>query len=173
MPGVDKCLWENAMWNNGHDAYNNGHDAYLESRVLSADPIELVNLLYQACIESVRNARSHLAEKRIMERSRAINRACEITFELSAALDHERGGEISQRLAALYDYMRRQLIEANLKQADAPLAEVLGLLTTLGEAWEAIRPVERVAEPAMETQSTWSQSAIPEAAGYGAHAWSF
>ena len=160
------------MWNNGHDAYNNGHDAYLESRVLSADPIELVHMLYQACIESVRNARVHLSERRIMERSQAINRACEITFELSAALDFERGGDFSQRLAALYDYMRRQLIEANLKQADAPLAEVLGLLTTLAEAWEAIRPAEPAPEPAAEAPGSWAQPAMAETSGYTAHAWS-
>ena len=37
--------------------WTDGHDAYLESRVLTADPIELVNLLYQACTEAVRGAR--------------------------------------------------------------------------------------------------------------------
>ena len=66
---ADKSLWENIMW-------NTGHDAYLESRVLTADPIELVNLLYQACTQAVREARHHLAEGRIAERSREINKAC-------------------------------------------------------------------------------------------------
>ena len=160
------------MWNSGYDAYNNGHDAYLESKVLSADPLELVNLLYQASIDAVRNARHHLAEGRILERSQAINRACEISFELSAALDHERGGELSRRLASLYEYMRRRLIEANLKQEDAPLAEVLGLLTTLGEAWEAIRPVEKLPPPVIESEGAWSQPVMAESGGYSAHAWS-
>ena len=40
----------------------NGHNAYLESRILSADPIELVNMLYQACTGAVREARHHLAK---------------------------------------------------------------------------------------------------------------
>ena len=30
--------------------WNNGHDAYLETRVLTADPIELVNLLYHCLL---------------------------------------------------------------------------------------------------------------------------
>ena len=115
--------------------WNSGHDAYLESRVLTADPIELVNLLYQACTQAVREARRHLAEGRIAERSREINQACAILIELATALDHERGGEISQRLALLYDYMQRRLLEANMRQSDAPLADVLGLLSTLSEAW--------------------------------------
>ena len=132
------------MSNSGHDAYqlDSGHDAYLESRILTADPIELVNLLYQACTQAVREARRQLAEGRIAERSREINKACEIVIELATSLDHERGGDISQRLALLYDYMQRRLLEANMQQSDPPLADVLGLLCTLSEAWTGIRKTE-------------------------------
>ena len=153
-------FWENIMW-------NSGHDAYLESRVMTADPLELVNLLYQACTQAVREARYHLAEGRIVERSREINKAFEIVTELGAALDHERGGEISQRLALLYDYMQRRLLEANMQQSDAPLADVLGLLSTLSEAWAGVRKPEE--KPAVE--SPWSQPVTPEA-GYGMQGWS-
>jgi len=149
--------------------WNNGHDAYLEGRVLAADPVELVNLLYQACRQAVRDAREHLAAGRIGERARAISKACEILIELAGALDHERGGEISQRLAQLYDYMQRRLLEANLRQSDEPLVEVLSLLTTLAEAWENVKVSAR---PAAEASSPWSQP--PEGAAAGAaHAWSF
>src|ERR1022692_4784418 len=151
--------------------WNSGHDAYLESRVLTADPIELVNLLYQACAQAVREARRHLAEGRIAERSREINQACAILIELATALDHERGGEISQRLALLYDYMQRRLLEANMQQSDAPLADVLGLLSTLAEAWAVIAKPEE--KPVAE--SPWSQPAAespwwkPVAGSPGAH----
>jgi len=142
--------------------WNNGHDAYLESRVLSADPIELVNMLYQGCMQAVREARLHLAEGRIAERSREITKACQIVIELAVSLDHERGGEISRRLALLYDYMHRRLLEANMRQSDEPLADVLGLLSTLSEGWEGIRtpestPVAESALPAQpSTESAWS-----------------
>jgi flagellar protein FliS len=147
--------------------WNSGHDAYLESRVLTADPIELVNLLYQACTQAVREARHHLAEGRIAERSREINKACEIVIELAAALDHERGGEISQRLALLYDYMQQRLLEANMQQSDAPLADVLGLLSTLSEAWAGVRKPEET--PVVK--SPWSQPVAQEA-GYSLQGWS-
>jgi flagellar protein FliS len=151
--------------------WNGGHDAYLESRVLAADPVELVNLLYQACIQAVREARRHLAEGRIAERSKQINHACAIIIELAASLDHERGGEISQRLALLYDYMQRRLLEANMQQSDAPLADVLGLLSTLSDAWAGVgkpevmpvverprsQPVTESAWTKPATQSPWSQ----------------
>jgi flagellar protein FliS len=144
--------------------WNSGHDAYLESRVLAADPVELVSLLYQACTQAVREARCYLAAGQIAERSREINKACAIVIELATSLDHDRGGQISQRLALLYDYMERRLLQANMQQSDAPLADVLGLLTTLSEAWAGVRQPEE--KPAVQSspspspaESRWTQSA--------------
>jgi hypothetical protein len=34
--------------------------------------------------------------------------------------------------------MQQRLVEANAKKSDAPLAEVLGLLSTLSEAWASV-----------------------------------
>jgi flagellar protein FliS len=136
--------------------WNNGHDAYLETRILSADPVELVNLLYQACIQAVRDARHHLAQGDIGERSRSINKACEIVMELNSSLDRKRGGEIAQRLAQLYDYILAQLLQANLQQLDEPLSDVLGLLATLAEAWEGVLPEPQSDAPAAKV---WSREA--------------
>lgn len=151
--------------------WNTAHDAYLEGRILSADPVELVNLLYQACSSSVQEARSHLANGEIAARSRAITKAYEILAELASSLDFERGGEISTRLAQLYDYMKRRLLEANIQQTDAPLADVLGLLLTLSEAWEATR--QTVKPPESQGSSPWAQVPQDSTAGYGSQGWSF
>jgi len=140
--------------------WRNAHDAYLESRIESAEPIQLVRLLYQGATASVREARSHLAAGEIVERSRAISQAHAILTELTASLDHERGGELSVRLAQLYDYMQRRLLEANFRQIDAPLAEILGLLATLGEAWDGI---QEQATPAERAVNPWTQAPPQEA----------
>jgi flagellar secretion chaperone FliS len=150
------------MW---QDAQN----AYLESRILSADPIELVRLMYQAAVAAVREARSHLAEGEIAARSRSISKTCEILIELNASLDPERGGDISKRLALLYDYMQRRMIDANIQQADAPLAEVLGLLSTLSEAWDGVQDQTR---PAAPESNAWSQPVSPDRETYTSQGWS-
>jgi flagellar protein FliS len=147
--------------------WNNGHDAYLESKVLSADPLELVHLLYQGCTQAVRDARHYLQQGEIAARSRAITKACEILIELSASLDHTRGGEIATRLARLYAYMQERLLEANMRQSDEPLAEVLGLLTTLAEAWQSVRP----ATPAAPREHGWTPQVSEPA--FAAQGWSF
>lgn len=151
--------------------YANASNAYLETRVLSADPLELVRLLYYAATSAVRDARRQLEEGAILARSRSVTKACGILTELLSVLDRERGGEIARRLAELYDYMQRRLLEANSRQADAPLAEVLGLLSTLLDAWEGIREdAKPVAEVVPETP--WAQP-YPAEPVYASHSWSF
>ena len=84
--------------------------AYFESRILSADPIELIQILYEGALGAVDEARSNLARRNIAGRSAAIGKAVAILSELSSSLDHETGGEISRTLAELYDYMQRRLL---------------------------------------------------------------
>ena len=149
--------------------YASANQAYLESRILSADPIELVRLLYQAAIERVREARRHLAAGDIAARARSITKAMEILTELTVSLDRERGGEIAARLLQLYDYMQRRLLEANFQQSDPPLAEVLSLLVTLSEGWEG---VSLAREPAQAPVSPWAANQTVEAAAaYAPQSW--
>ena len=156
------------FWGEEEDMWHDAHDAYLETRVMSADPLELVRLMYQACTAAVREARQQLACGDIAARSRAISKACEILIELSSSLDFERGGEISKRLAQLYDYIERRLIEANIQQSDAPLAEALGLLSTLAEAWDGLKTEAPAESP------RWAPPVPAEPApSYSTHAWSY
>src|ERR1700684_826651 len=110
---------------------SNAHNAYLESRILSAEPVELICLLYQGAISEVREARRHLQEKNIRARSKSITKVHDILSELTTVLDHKQGGQIAQNLAQLYDNIMRRFPEANFRQTEEPLAETLGLLTTL------------------------------------------
>ena len=108
---------------------------YFQNTILNAEPVELIRMIYQQAISSVREAREHLRQRRISERSAAIMRAYMALTELLAALRPETAPEISAQLQSLYGYMLQRLLDANMQQADEPLAEVLGLLSTLSEAW--------------------------------------
>jgi flagellar secretion chaperone FliS len=156
-------------------AYSSAHDVYLESRIMAAEPLELIRMLYHGAIGSASEARRHLAAGRIADRSAAISKTCEIIAELASSLDHEQGGEISERLAQLYDYMQYRLVEANIKQADEPLAEVMALLGTLVEAWDglaAATPAPAPA-PAPALASPWQQAPLEPALAPASAGWSF
>jgi len=117
---------------------SSAHNAYLEGRILAADPLELVCILYRSALESVREARNQLANGDIAARSKAISRAAEAVMELNSSLNHEAGGEMSRRLCALYEYIQGRLFQANFEQDEGPLIEVAGLLATLLEAWQFV-----------------------------------
>ncbi|HUB82587.1 MAG TPA: flagellar export chaperone FliS [Bryobacteraceae bacterium] len=139
--------------------WRNAHETYLEERILSADPVELVHMLYQAAITAVADARHHLAEQRILERARSISKTCDILMELNTSLDFERGGEFSLRLSHLYGYLYRRLVEANVSQKDEPLAEVAGLLHTLMEGWEGAKAG---LQPQTPRENLWMAPAFAE-----------
>lgn len=138
--------------------FENPYAASLDTQILSATPLELVRMLYDAAIDSTQAARRHLAQGRIAERTRAVTKAFDILAELYGSLDRERGGELSVRLGGLYDYMQRRLLDANFEQSDDGLAEVEGLLSSLREAWRSIdaQPVKAtpVAEPILSSYTS-------------------
>ncbi len=120
--------------------------SYLEQKTLSASPLELVAMLYSKTIAELREARRQLAARDIQLRSKAISKACDTIGELDGALNMEAGGELAQRLRSLYRYCLVRLLDANLHQADEPLAEVLGLVATLSEGWQSIAKSNPVPE---------------------------
>ena len=124
---------------------------YFEQTILNADPVELTAMVYQRAIACVRAAREHLKNGRIAERSNNISRAYEALAELLSALRPETAPEFAGRLQGLYYYMQQRLLDANLQQADQPLEEVLGLLSTLAESWSVVAAQLRVRgeEPAV------------------------
>jgi flagellar secretion chaperone FliS len=120
----------------------NARDTYLESRILTADPLELVRVLYRAAIEAVEEARQALADSDIQRRTRNINRAIEILTELTSSLQRGQESAVQRNLVELYDYMQRKLLEAHFQQTEPPLIEVSGLLRTVLDGWEQCRPEE-------------------------------
>lgn len=112
--------------------------AYLESEVLSASPIRLVELLYRGAIDATAAAKVAAEHGNLLDRSRHLSRSHAILVELSHSLDHSVGGQLSRDLVELYDYMQRQLTHANLSQEIQPINEVLAVLTNLLEAWQEV-----------------------------------
>ena len=125
---------------------NHGYQNYFDNEVLAASPLKLIEMLYGAALDSMAAARRHIRHKDVLARTRAINKALRIVTELSRCLNHEAGGDLSRKLAGIYGYVMRLLIEAHAKQSDAPLAEAEGLMSTLAGAWKACSPAAREPE---------------------------
>jgi len=113
----------------------------VESGVAAADPHKLIAMLYQGALLAIANAKNGILRKDISAKCAAISKAIAIIDEgLNASLDKKVGGELAQNLSALYDYMSRRLLAANLNNDMAALDEVSRLLNDLKGAWDNIRP---------------------------------
>jgi flagellar protein FliS len=130
---------------------------YLESRILAAQPSELIEMLYQIAIQSLHKAIGHLKSGDAMARSGEVTRAQEAVNELMAALDHSVGASFTQTLASLYVYIQQQILKGHAGPSEEALRRAMGLLTTLQEGWDGVcadltKLSQAVAEPVREHQ---------------------
>jgi flagellar protein FliS len=142
------------MFSPGHAGANAYARVGVETGVMGANPHRLVVMLYQGARQAIAQARMYLQQGNVVERGGAISKAIRIIESgLQQSLNVVAGGEIGQRLHALYGYMTRRLFDANLKQSEAMLVEVDGLLATLEEAWIGIAPeiARMAAQPSAES----------------------
>ena len=76
---------------------------------------------------------------KVAERGEMISKAIGIIDNgLKAALDHEKGKGIAEDLDALYSYMSRKLLQANLRNDPELLTHIDELLHSLATAWKEI-----------------------------------
>ncbi|WP_461482147.1 flagellar export chaperone FliS [Porticoccus sp.] len=117
-------------------AYNN---IGVESGVMSANPHQLIVMLFDGVDTALCAARKHMASGNMAEKGRAISKAIDIVNQgLTAALDLKKGGEIAESLALLYHYVSGLLLRANLHNDLQKLDEAANLLSEIGSAWRDI-----------------------------------
>ncbi len=123
----------------GADATPGGHAAtasrYREAELASATPGQLVVMLFDKCLLTVRRAEAAFAAGDIETRVEHVCKAADMVTELRASLDFEAGGTISTQLDALYVFVLGELFAANRHQEPARLTPVLRVLGELREAF--------------------------------------
>jgi flagellar protein FliS len=108
--------------------------------VQTADPHQLVSLLFDALLQSLARARGALEAGDVAAKGEAIGKAVRILEEgLKAGLNMEQGGELAQNLRGLYGYTVTRLTHANLHNDAAALTEVIELIKPVTDSWQSIR----------------------------------
>ena len=110
-----------------------------ETGVMTANPHQLILMLFEGARLAIAKAGLHVQRNETTAKGEAISKAIMIIDHgLKASLDVEAGGEMAEKLYALYDYMTNRLLIANLRNELKALEEVGRLLGELHGAWEAI-----------------------------------
>ncbi|GGE84899.1 flagellar export chaperone FliS [Massilia psychrophila] len=140
------------MFGSSHKGANAYAKVGLETGVVASNPHKLIVMLFDGALVAMRDAAVHMKAGEIEKKGNAISKAIMIVENgLRASLDKDAGGQIAHSLDALYDYIGRRLLTANLTNDSAILDEVHALLADLKGAWEAIgdsaKPVAAAAAP--------------------------
>ena len=121
-----------------HSAMRHYHEVGVEAQVADATPHRLVQMLLDGAVARVASAKGAMEAGETVRKAELIGRVIDIVAHLRAALDAEAGGDLAANLDALYEYMGRRLLEANLRDEPALLDEVSSLLRELQSGWRAI-----------------------------------
>jgi len=119
----------------------NAYNAYQQNSVTTASPGELTLMLYNGALKFLNKANQAITDKNIPEKNTNIQKAQAIINELNVTLNMDY--LISKQMYALYDYMNRRLIEANIKNDQAIVDEVIGLTTEFRDTWKQVIQITR------------------------------
>jgi len=124
---------------------------YLEERILSANPLELIQILYDAAVDRVRSARLHLSTGDAMSRAQDVSKALEIFTELALALNDRDAQASASTYSAIYRHLQKRLVEAHTQKSDAVFKEIEDMVVSMSKNWRSVRDLLQGAREAEQT----------------------
>ena len=107
------------------------------------NPHQLVSAIFRQLLGNIAAAKGAIAQNDIEQRNTLINKATSLIAVLEDSLDFEKGGELSNNLASLYEYCSILLFKANIENDENKLEEVIQILLPIKSAWDQIPSEER------------------------------
>ncbi|MEM7626823.1 MAG: flagellar export chaperone FliS [Planctomycetota bacterium] len=135
---------------------------YLRTKIMTASPEELRLMLYDGCLKFCRGAKTELVKDKPNFEAVYENfmRAQKIVLELSTSLNHDVAPELCEKLSALYTYIYRLLVDANLEREPAKVDEAVQLLEYERETWVMFMQRNAEAQGQSAGQANAQQTAI-------------
>jgi flagellar secretion chaperone FliS len=110
----------------------------VQTGVEEASAHRLVLMLMNGALDKINAATGYVQRSDKAGKAQNISWAIAIIDGLRDSLNMEAGGEISQNLDSLYEYMTYRLAEANINDDEAILDEVHSLMMQIKQGWEGI-----------------------------------
>ncbi|EPC3955009.1 flagellar export chaperone FliS [Escherichia coli] len=109
----------------------------VESAVMSASQQQLVTMLFDGVLSALVRARLFMQDNNQQGKGVSLSKAINIIENgLRVSLDEESKDELTQNLIALYSYMVRRLLQANLRNDVSAVEEVEVLMRNIADAWK-------------------------------------
>lgn len=113
-----------------------GYQQYEKSRILTASPAELTLMLYEGAIKFANIAIMAIEKGDIEKAHNNIRKVERIIEEFQATLDHKY--PVAKDFDEVYTYLKKRLLEANIKKDKEIMEEVLRHLRTMRDTWKGV-----------------------------------
>ena len=113
-------------------------DSYLETEVMTATPQKLQYMLLDAAILAIQKTKHLWAANRDEEACETLIRAQQIVSELLCGLNREIDSDLAKKVAAIYLFVFRSLLNAAARKDVEKLDGALGVLEIERETWRRV-----------------------------------
>ena len=111
---------------------------YNRVAVETADQKTLILICYDEALRSLRKGKEFYLTKKFEEKGRQFNRAQNFISELASSLNLEAGGEIANYLNNIYQFVGREILQADLTGDMTRIDKLTAMLSELRSAWAEI-----------------------------------
>lgn len=113
----------------------------VESSILSADPHQVIVMMYDGLLESIAQAKGAIERNDLDTKAKMMTKAVNILTALQNALDKESQPEISKNFETFYGHCIAILNDVNVSLETKGIDDVYSFIKPLRDAWKEI-PVE-------------------------------
>lgn len=117
------------------NAYGNAFNTYKNNSVNFASKDQLLLMLVDGAVKFSKIGRQAILDKDIKKAHENIVKTQNIFYELMATLDVAKGGEWTQNLMGIYDFIVRRLTDANIKKSVEIMNEIIPLIEDVRDTW--------------------------------------
>lgn len=125
-----------------------------------ADPHRVIQLLMQGALENMAKAKGAIQRKDFALKSQTLSKSIAIFSALRGSLDMQAGGEISENLNDLYDFMINHLTLASREISPEKIQDVMDIMLTIKSAWDQISVADREKGYALRANTSQQQMVV-------------
>lgn len=115
---------------------------YQKTSIETSSGLELIIMCYDHAVRFLKQAKEHYKNHEYLKKGRNLQRALGIINELKCSLDFEKGEEIARNLDAIYNFLIKTLLKADIQRKLEDFDHAIGILEELKDAWEGISKSE-------------------------------
>ncbi|MCH1931886.1 flagellar export chaperone FliS [Shewanella sp. A25] len=110
----------------------------VDSDLAVASPHRIIQMLFAGALERLAQAKCAIEQGNVAQRGVLMGKAIGIVSGLNDSLNMDTEGDVANNLTRLYDFMLRRMSEANINNDVQAIDEVVAILKTIKEGWDAI-----------------------------------